>query len=98
LIEYRSGETIQKDFLDEKGEGLHHILFVVNDLEKTVARFEREDVTALQQDRFVGGGGLAYMSTDKIGGVIMEIAQLPNDFDPAKGVQYLSSWDENDEA
>ena len=45
----------------------------------------------------LGGDGLAYMNTDKTGGVIMEIAQLPSDFDPAKGVQYLSSWDEKDE-
>lgn len=90
LIEYRSGETVQKDFLDAKGEGLHHLLFRVNDLEGTLARFAEKGVKVLQQDRFVGGGGLAYMGTDEVGGIIMEVVQRPPDYDPEKGTQYVA--------
>ena len=90
LIEYRSGDTIQKDFLDEKGEGIHHILFRVNDLEATLARFAQAGVKVLQQDRFVGGGGLAYMGTDEVGGIVMEVVQRPPDYDPEKGTRYVA--------
>jgi methylmalonyl-CoA/ethylmalonyl-CoA epimerase len=91
LIEYQSGETIQKDFLDEKGEGIHHILFRVRDLDASLEKFAQKGIKALQQDRFVGGGGIAYMGTDDIGGIIMELVQLPSDYDPEQGAQYVSS-------
>ncbi len=88
LIEYKAGETIHKEFLEEKGEGLHHILFKVRDIDATLDKFTQKGIDVLQQDRFVGGGGLAYMATDKTGGVIMEVAQFPPDYDPKKGPQY----------
>jgi methylmalonyl-CoA/ethylmalonyl-CoA epimerase len=88
LIEYKKGQTIHKEFLDQKGEGLHHILFKVKNLQATLERFAQKGIEVLQQDKFVGGGGLAYMGTDKIGGIIMEIVQRPPDYDPGKGVRY----------
>jgi catechol 2,3-dioxygenase-like lactoylglutathione lyase family enzyme len=88
LIEYQKGDTIQKEFLDEKGEGIHHILFNVKNLQTTIEKFARKGIAVLQQDKFVGGGGLAYMGSDKIGGIIMEIVQRPPDYDPEKGVRY----------
>jgi len=89
LIEYRSGTTIQEEFLREKGEGIHHLLFKVDDLEATLAKFSRLGIEVLQKDYYVGGGGLAYLGTDKIGGIIMEIVQQPPGFDPEKGIQYI---------
>jgi 4-hydroxyphenylpyruvate dioxygenase-like putative hemolysin len=90
LIEYEKGDTIHKEFLDEKGEGLHHILFKVRDIDATLDKFANKGIGVLQQDRFVGGGGLAYMGSDRIGGIIMEVAQFPPDYDPKKGPQYES--------
>jgi catechol 2,3-dioxygenase-like lactoylglutathione lyase family enzyme len=88
LIEYQKGTTIQKEFLDEKGEGIHHLLFNVKDLKKTIDKFSRKGIPVLQSDNFVGGGGLAYMGSDRVGGIIMEIVQRPPDYDPEKGVRY----------
>ncbi|MEN8243909.1 MAG: VOC family protein [Thermodesulfobacteriota bacterium] len=93
LIEYQKGETIQKDFLDERGEGLHHILFAVNSLEETLDKFKAKGIEALQEDRFVGGGGLAYMGTDKVGGIILELIERPSDFSSVKGLKYKETWD-----
>ena len=90
LIEYQQGKTIQKDFLDDKGEGLHHILFRVRDLETTIEKFARKGIKVLQRDHFVGGG-MAYMGTDAMGGIIMEVVQRPPDYDPEKGLHYVSS-------
>jgi 4-hydroxyphenylpyruvate dioxygenase-like putative hemolysin len=88
LIEYRKGDTIHKEFLDEKGEGIHHILFNVKNLKTTIDKFSRKGIPVLQRDNFVGGGGLAYMGSDKIGGIIMEVVERPPDYDPEKGVRY----------
>jgi len=93
MIEYQKGETIRKDFLDEKGEGLHHIQLRVNNLENTLDKFKANGIDVLQEDRIVGGGGLAYMGTDKIGSIIMEVVQSPADFDPEKEIQYQETWD-----
>ena len=91
LIEYQKGETIQKEFLDDKGEGLHHILFRVRDIDATLKKFTDQGIDVLQQDKFVGGGGLAYMGTDRIGGIIIEVIQFPSDYDPKKGIRYEST-------
>ena len=89
LIEYQSGTTIQEEFLREKGEGIHHLLFKVKDLKATLEKFSANGIDTLQKDEFVGGGGLAYMGTDKVGGIIMEVVQHPSDYDPDRGVQYI---------
>lgn len=89
LIEYQKGETIQKEFLDEKGEGLHHVLFKVRDINATLEKFAQKGIGVLQQDRWVEGGGIAYMGTDKIGGIVIEIVQHPPNYDPKVGARYV---------
>jgi methylmalonyl-CoA/ethylmalonyl-CoA epimerase len=88
LIEHQQGETIQKEFLDEKGEGLHHLCFRVSDLEATLERFAAKGVGVLQRDDFVGGGGMAYLNSEPVCGIVMEVVQRPPNYDPQKGVQY----------
>lgn len=88
LIEYQQGKTIHKEFLDEKGEGLHHIKFAVADIDATVNKFARQGIGALQQDRAVGGGGMAYLDTARIGGLIIEVSQRAPDYDPQAGPKY----------
>ena len=88
LIEYQKGKTIHKEFLDEKGEGLHHIKFTVKDIRATVNRFAQKGIEPLQQDTPVGGGGMAYLDTGKIGGLIIEVSQRPPNYDANAGVRY----------
>lgn len=88
LIEYQKGETIHKEFLDDKGEGMHHILFKVRDLEATLDKFAKKGITPLQQDYFVGGGGIAYLDTGKPGGIIIEVIQFPTNYDPKLGLKW----------
>ena len=89
LIEYQKGKTIHKEFLDEKGEGIHHILFQVQDLNATLEKFAKKGIKPLQQDRFVGGGGMAYMDTGKTGGVVIEVVQRPPNYDPKVGAKFI---------
>ena len=88
LIEYQKGTTIHKEFLDDKGEGIHHILFKVRDIDATQEKFARLGINPLQQDRFITGGGMAYLDTGKIGGMILELVQHPPGYDPKVGVKY----------
>ena len=89
LIEYLKGVTIHEEFLREKGEGLHHIRFRVKDIEATLEKFAKKGVGILQEDRFVSGGGIAFLDTEKIGGTILEVSQGPVNYDPKVGFQYV---------
>ncbi|MFX1335921.1 MAG: VOC family protein, partial [Promethearchaeota archaeon] len=42
IIQVLEGKTIHSKFLEEKGEGLHHIGFIVEDIEQELARMENE--------------------------------------------------------
>jgi len=88
LIEYQEGEKIFADFLEERGEGFYHLAFKVNNLETTLEKFSQKGIDILRQDRFVGGGGLAYTEKTKIGGIIIKLIQHPPGYDPQAGVKY----------
>ncbi len=74
LIEILEGETIQKEFLNSKGEGIHHLGFIVKDLEGEVAKWEKGGFGVLQRSK-PGEPGFAYMDTERVGGVILELIQ-----------------------
>lgn len=81
LIEFQKGTSIQKEFLDQKGEGIHHLLFRVRDIEATLEKFARKGIHIVQRDWLPGGGGGGYMDPDKTGGIVFEVMQFPPDFD-----------------
>lgn len=74
LIEVLEGETIQTEFLREKGEGLHHLGFHVEDLDAEVSKWEGKGFGVLQRSK-PGGPGYAYMDTSRVSGVIIELIQ-----------------------
>jgi methylmalonyl-CoA/ethylmalonyl-CoA epimerase len=86
LIQVLEGEGVQKEFLDERGEGIHHLLFKVRDINATVEKFSKKGIPILQRDWFpghVGGGG--YMDTTAIGGISLEVMEIPPEFDSDEG-------------
>jgi len=74
LIEAQEGENLYWEFLQERGEGLHHLGFNVPDLEAEVARFARQGIGVLQSGK-TDGVSFAYLDTAGIGGVIFELIQ-----------------------
>jgi methylmalonyl-CoA/ethylmalonyl-CoA epimerase len=66
--------TIYQDFLDEKGEGIHHIGFDVQDMDEKIRLSKELGIDVLQMGR-TPVGGFAYLNTEKIGGVIIEVIQ-----------------------
>ena len=79
LIQPVRGKSVQKVFLDTKGEGINHIGFIVQDLEKEVARLEQMGFAAISTGRIPDNGGFAYFKTDSVGGVFIELIEPPAD-------------------
>ena len=73
LVQPVSGESIQRKFLETRGEGINHLGFFVNDVEKETARLIEKGFKVISSWRYAGGGGGAYFNTDRVGGVIFEL-------------------------
>lgn len=79
LIEPLTGPSIYKEFLEQKGEGLHHIACATEDYDQTVTTLKKHGIGIL-----MGGStpvdSYAYMDTEKALGAIIEIYKRPAEF------------------
>jgi len=66
LIEPNGEKSTWQDFLDEKGEGIHHIAFKVKDTAKVIENCEKEGYKCIQQGKYGDASGeYAYLDTIK---------------------------------
>ena len=70
--------SLYADYLKTHGEGVHHLGLPVDDLEKSIAEYQKLGYTVAQSGAWgetgkKGSGRYAYMDTDSIGGVIAEL-------------------------
>ena len=80
LVEPIAGEAnIYKEYLESKGEGIHHVAFTVDDIERATAKLVEQGVKVLATGTFANGGGYTYFDTAEIGGVVLELMQWPPD-------------------
>jgi methylmalonyl-CoA epimerase len=79
LVHTIEGDSLQKEFLETRGEGVNHLGFYVDDLDKEIAKLEKKGVKVLSRSRYKGGGSAVYLDTTKIGGVILELIQWPSE-------------------
>ncbi|NQT04419.1 MAG: VOC family protein [Dehalococcoidia bacterium] len=77
LIQPVSGKYIHNEFLERRGEGINHMSFLVDDIEEAISIMAEAGFEAIVYQKNVGGGGMAFFDTDKIGGVIIELQELP---------------------
>ena len=75
LVETIKGKTIYNEFLEEHGEGIHHIGFPTPlPFEKELDKWEKQGINALQISKLDDPEeGWAYMDTQNDVGFIMEI-------------------------
>ena len=85
LIQAVAGQSVQREFLDCHGEGINHIAFRVDDIEEATAIMVDEGFEVISSAEAVGGGGIAYFDTDKVGGVQIELLELPPHVDRLSG-------------
>ena len=75
LIQVVEGESIHSRFLEETGEGLHHLGFFVNDLEDELARLEEDGIKVLERGEVLGTVKFAYLDTKEALGLVLELIQ-----------------------
>lgn len=73
LIQCIEGRIFHSDFLEEHGEGLHHLGFYVDDVDAEAANLVEQGCKVLS----TMPGGYAYMGTGGPGGVIFEVIRRP---------------------
>jgi len=74
IVQPLEGESIYKEFLDKKGEGVHHLAFVVDDLNKEIAEMAERGFNVIQTGQ-TARGKFAYFDTNTVGGVVIELIQ-----------------------
>jgi len=75
LVEPLGEEGFYSEFLRQKGEGLHHLGFHVDDIAGVLAELAKQGTEPV----FHSSSGpipFAYLDTEKIGGAILELIQM----------------------
>jgi len=63
-------------FIEEKGEGVHHIAYRVNDIHKAVAELKRKGLKIMVEPRSGGRDSrIAFLAPDSSGSVLTELVQ-----------------------
>jgi methylmalonyl-CoA/ethylmalonyl-CoA epimerase len=80
LLQPLSGTSIYKDWLDQRGEGLHHVGAVVESVDAAVAAAETDGIEVLSYGEGFGSDGsgrFAYLDTQPRLGMIFEVIEPP---------------------
>lgn len=81
LLEPLSGESPISKFLDKRGEGIHHICFLVDDIEAALDRLKRDGVKLIDESPRPGAyhSRVAFIHPKAMNGVLIELAELDKD-------------------
>jgi 4-hydroxyphenylpyruvate dioxygenase-like putative hemolysin len=74
LIEPVGGPSTWREFLDQKGEGVHHMAFVVQDTDEAVSFLEEAGIEVIQQGDYTGGR-YTYLDSVSLLGVVLELLE-----------------------
>jgi methylmalonyl-CoA/ethylmalonyl-CoA epimerase len=82
LIQPLEGRNAYRDFLDQTGGGIHHVLFEVNDIDPVIRKLSESGVTVLQSGTGIRPGTRwALMDTQKLLGFLVELRHRPGESD-----------------
>lgn len=77
LVEHLDGDSIYRDFLMEHGEGLHHVNFLVDDVDETAEILVKAGFPSLQSARFGDNGAYNYIDMKPLH-AIWEVVHMPD--------------------
>ena len=72
LLEPAEGNQALQESLDKTGEGLHHIGFITDDLDKEIAKFKKAGVKIWTLSRDKNDAGFLYTEPVPAGGIAIE--------------------------
>lgn len=77
LLEDNGGHGVIRKFIDQKGEGMHHIAFAVKDILLEMKRLEAEGFVLLQTEPKRGADNklVCFLHPKHTGGVLVELCQ-----------------------
>lgn len=77
-----TGPTILQEFLDEHGEGIHHVAFDCRGIPwaDRLAAFQSRGFAMTQSGRFGGGNSFAFFDTESATGTTFESYLIPDGF------------------
>ncbi|MFQ5865646.1 MAG: methylmalonyl-CoA epimerase [bacterium] len=66
-------------FIEKRGEGIHHVCFEVDDLEKSVDVMSKMGLHFIEQASAKGAGGskVAFLHPKSASGILMELVEYP---------------------
>ena len=74
FLQPSGGESALQEFLDNHGEGIHHLGYLTDDLDGDIDKLVKQGVKILTIGKGARGG-FAYFKTDVIGGIVTELRQ-----------------------
>jgi catechol 2,3-dioxygenase-like lactoylglutathione lyase family enzyme len=77
LIQPGEGKSLYKDHLEQKGEGVYHLGFVVEDIDASEQTVRDMGIEVISSGRRGNGSGFAYLGTAPEAGVTLLIRQSP---------------------
>ena len=79
LVEPGSEDSGVARFLQKKGEAIHHLCFLVDDLQAELNRLKSEGITLIDEAPRPGEGGslVAFLHPKSCGGLLIELKQSP---------------------
>lgn len=80
LIEVKEGNSIYKDFIKEHGYGIQHLGFLVDDMQEALSQARKAGFEMIQDGSGFGPDGdghYAYLDTEKVLGVTIELIERP---------------------
>ena len=76
LIQPIGGNSIYDEFLKQKGEGFHHLAFMVEDVDAEKAKLEKRGFKTLQTGA-MPNTKWAYFTSEELGDLVIELCQIP---------------------
>lgn len=77
LLQPTEEDSLAKEFYESKGEGIHHIAFLVDDIDRETEKLAAKGVRVIFSQKF-GKGGCAFFDTGQVGGVYVELFCPPD--------------------
>ena len=79
LLEPFSENTPVGKFLQKRGEGLHHLCYEVEDIERTLEKLRDRGIQVLEPAprRGASGAKVAFLHPKSTGGVLIELKEIP---------------------